>query len=102
MVLENFFNFPFCLFHKCTVNVQMISRKPGASGRQGSYCASWASCCGYPVYPVLNGQGVVFMVAVCWLGADAQRDPARRYVLWYSSREVFGYIQTARSGFPVE
>ena len=42
----------------------MISRKPGASGRQGSYCASWASCCGYPVYPVLNGQGVVFMVAV--------------------------------------
>lgn len=55
----------------------MISRKPGVSGRQGSYCTSWASSCEYPAYPVPSGQGVVFMVPVGWLGVDAQHDPAK-------------------------
>lgn len=56
----------------------MISREPGVSGRQGSYCTGWAGSCGYPACPVLSGQGVVFMVTVGWLGADAQQDPAKQ------------------------
>lgn len=63
--------------HKCITSLELISMRPGASGRKSYYCNCWAASHGYSAYPAMNSEDVILMVVIGWLGAGVQRNPAR-------------------------